>query len=53
MTCRMKMSKEIHRIVKIVERNLSAAVPSVNHRAIDDIGHLRFKNAVQEDGTSV
>jgi len=55
MTCRMKvyaikMSKDTQRIVKMVERNLSAVVPSVNVRQSWSTKNLRFRNDVQEDG---
>lgn len=58
MTCRMKvyaikMSKDAQRIVKMVERNLSAAVPSVNYQAVMATENPRFRNDVQEDGSPV
>ena len=58
MTCRMKvyamkMSKDTQRIVKMVERNLSAAVPSVNYQATTATENPRFRSDVQEDGSSV
>ena len=49
----MKMSKDTQRIVKMVERNLSAAVPSVNHQAIVATENPRFSSDAQEVGSSV
>ena len=57
-TCRikvyaMKMSKDTQRIVKMVERNLSAAVTSVNYQAIMATENPRFRSDTQEDGSSL
>jgi len=49
----IKMSKDAQRIVKMVERNLSAAVPSVNYQAVMATENPRFRNDVQEDGSPV
>lgn len=48
----MYMSKEIQRMEKMVERNLSAMIPSVDRLAVND-RHLRLKNDAQGAGVLV
>jgi len=58
MVCRIKeyamyTSNEIQRMEKMVERNLSAVILSVNPLAVNGTEHLRLKYDTQEAGVSV
>jgi len=49
----MYTSNEIQRMEKMVERNLSAVVLSVNRLAVNGTGHLPLKYDAHEAGVSV
>jgi len=46
-------NNEVQRMEKMVERDLSAAILTVNRLAVDEIRHLRLTYDSQEAGVSV